>query len=574
MKLKKNCMFFNAELPEPGRTPDWGQELGQTPEKYLMKQSGCSEIINGMLHNKADNNENFAYGSGGDKYSFEFLAIFEDNAIDVYDAATKTLQRHELKLPFILLIVKETSGHHIGRRTLKVNKGFSYDEKNNLEFYNSINEIVKGPWFGYELNYDNHESGKLTLTIIKAPTPDPIEGSPDAKYISATERKYIWTALASEYVEYQLGCAGNNYSCNLILYGPPGTGKTFSTKRIALSILNGVYQNNNGKILSKDNPISKSDREEFGKMANEGRIRFVTFHQSYSYEDFVEGIKPVLACTQEEEHVCENKPTISSGQNFNNNLNYEVVLGIFRRICFDAQESGDPYVLIIDEINRGNISKIFGELITLIEDSKRLGQADETKVILPYSQKAFGVPKNLFIIGTMNTADKSIALIDTALRRRFSFIEFVPEPYLLSNNIDGVNLEMMLTTLNQRIRYLLDDDHRIGHTYFLNIDDIYSIAQVFKEQILPLLTEYFYGDYDKMKLVLGDEDIGRSKDTLRVYIKDVSATQDSLFKQDVEGFQEKICYSLNPILAEASDDDALRKLFVSIYNQDLSTPDE
>jgi hypothetical protein len=170
------------------------------------------------------------------------------------------------------------------------------------------------------------------------------------------------------------------------------------------------------------------------------------------------------------------------------------------------------YVLIIDEINRGNVSSIFGELITLIEKDKRAGCDEELEVILPYSKEPFMVPKNVYIIGTMNTADRSIEALDTALRRRFSFKEFPPKPHLIKTEsasgktngiVDGIDLEKLLITINNRIEKLIDKDHRIGHSYFLKVDSKEKLTHSFKNEIIPLLEEYFFGDYGKIGLVLG-----------------------------------------------------------------------
>lgn len=161
-----------------------------------------------------------------------------------------------------------------------------------------------------------------------------------------------------------------------------------------------------------------------------------------------------------------------------------------------------PYILIIDEINRGNISKILGELITLLEPSKRIGSNEELSVTLPYGKENFGVPKNLYIIGTMNTADRSIALLDTALRRRFEFIEMMPDFTLLNKDCEGMDLQELLQKMNARIEFLLDREHTIGHSFFMEIQSINELKGVFTKKIIPLLQEYFYEDYAKIDAVL------------------------------------------------------------------------
>ena len=188
-------------------------------------------------------------------------------------------------------------------------------------------------------------------------------------------------------------------------------------------------------------------------------------------------------------------------------VEYKLSKGVFKQMADRASGDRDQnYVLIIDEINRGNIAKIFGELITLIEDTKRIGRDDEMTVALPYSKKPFGIPHNLYLIGTMNTADRSIALLDTALRRRFEFVEMMPNPSheLISTDIDGVNCQTLLAAMNERIRFLFDREHQIGHTYFIGVESVDDLEKAFKTKIIPLLQEYFYDNWEKIDQVLNE----------------------------------------------------------------------
>lgn len=264
---------------------------------------------------------------------------------------------------------------------------------------------------------------------------------------------------------------------NQILYGPPGTGKTYHTVEKSLKIIEGENFDANKKF--------EDLKKEFDKLKENGQIVFTTFHQSMSYEDFVEGIKPFT-----------NKGRIT----------YVVKPGIFKELCSKAKDNSEnKYVLIIDEINRGNVSQIFGELITLLEEDKRHGNKFGLEVKLPYSPNDyFGIPSNLYIIGTMNTADRSVEALDTALRRRFSFVEMMPDSSLLKENIDGINLKIVLKTINKRIIVLKDREHQIGHSYFMKCENLNDIKNIFQEKIVPLLQEYFYGNYENICLVLGE----------------------------------------------------------------------
>lgn len=409
---------------------------------------------------------------------------------------------------------------------------------------------------------------------------------------------------------------------NRILFGPPGTSKTWHTLNHALAIIDGKE---NVDSLVKE---SKEDRDakmrQFNELKANGQIQMATFHQNYNYEDFIEGIRPVLSDDMDKvgkveyelsrgvfreisDRASENRwrsaetadessdiddlleafaewidERLDSNEQINLNLNdrkegtkkiikviwsgddtfksvlagtggygryitRDVIKKYYRAFCNGEIKSkedikptrnskkplhanaryyfalfkkikefqdnewrpGEPvtvqkqnYVMIIDEINRGNIAKIFGELITLIEESKRIGGHDETTATLPYSNEEFGVPDNLFIIGTMNTADRSVALLDTALRRRFDFIEMMPNPVFVSDDVEGVNCRQLLAKMNKRIRFLLDREHQIGHTYLMDIDDLESLEAAFKNRIIPLLQEYFYDNWEKIDLIL------------------------------------------------------------------------
>ena len=275
---------------------------------------------------------------------------------------------------------------------------------------------------------------------------------------------------------------------NLVLYGPPGTGKTYASATEAVRLCDETVPEDRGALM-----------DIYRRLRETGRIEFVTFHQSMSYEDFVEGRQPVTGSDDEADGA-------SAG------FRLATVPGILRSIVRRAvnsrtrQAGPDPYVLIIDEINRANISKVFGELITLLEPDKRLGQPNALRVRLPYSGDDFGVPSNLHILATMNTADRSIALLDTALRRRFTFREMMPNPSLLEEAASKCKLDLpkMLRTINERIEYLYDREHQIGHAYFTSCESPADVDTVMRDRVIPLLTEYFFEDWEKVAAVLGD----------------------------------------------------------------------
>ena len=368
---------------------------------------------------------------------------------------------------------------------------------------------------------------------------------------------------------------------NQIFYGPPGTGKTYHTANAALEILEPGFKAKTRKELR--------DRYEYFK--KKGQIEFVTFHQSFDYEEFVEGIRPLLDDADEGQVAYEIKDGIfkrickSAGGDGESMRLFEEAIEKLKEKCFEEmvvmetvshnkkrevryEEGNDSfttktvngtrerpvsfkklrkfyenpenkrgpwakmifkylkenygldearptserenYVLIIDEINRGNISRIFGELITLVEKSKRLDEAEATTVTLPYSGESFGVPNNLYIIGTMNTADRSIALLDNALRRRFRFKEMMPRYDELNKiNVEGVNIGLLLKAMNERIETLYDRDHQIGHSYFLRLQDTPEVGvlkDIIRHEILPLLQEYFYDDWARIDAVFNSSE--------------------------------------------------------------------
>ncbi len=426
----------------------------------------------------------------------------------------------------------------------------------------------------------------------------------------------------------------SEYPLNMILYGPPGTGKTYNTVNYAVAICDGKPIE---ELKDYDRTLTR-----YNELKKEGRIAFTTFHQSYGYEEFIEGIKPEIDESTQQitygvadgifKEFCDNAGTpdncevnhkatvyivrLSYGDGrsiknecFQNNeirfdwpedceydwmkwldqmrpgdyvlsyhsesryidgigivrdeeALYDKALSDFRwkrdvegvvkdeviditginngkylsnyhvgrlpgirandiialinsRSSNKLSRQSKSFVFIIDEINRGNISKIFGELITLIEPTKRIGATEEMRATLPYSHQLFGVPDNVYILGTMNTADRSIALMDTALRRRFSFVEMMPESKVLIEigadkvEAEGRTLDVakMLDVINSRIKYLFDREHTIGHAFFTALKDDNSLerlAKIFRTNVVPLLQEYFYEDYEKIQLVLGD----------------------------------------------------------------------
>ncbi|EPS7446372.1 McrB family protein [Campylobacter jejuni] len=445
-----------------------------------------------------------------------------------------------------------------------------------------------------------------------------------------------------------------NSSLNQILYGPPGTGKTYHTIDKALEI---ISKEEKIQIPSEDDRINR--KKIFDEYVKNGQIVFTTFHQSYGYEEFVEGIKPIIDNDENSQEVkydvkdgifkelCDKslKNYILSMQNeneidldklifeFANYINQDflnkgnefplenkvsikkillnfkdeyrsfslggsikspqsLTIDIIKRDYlnfknkkilsfkdikpkYDSQsdyhgnaiyyfmfynklkefeniqnekfkikkEILKSYIIIIDEINRGNVSKIFGELITLIEPSKRIGEKEELKVTLPYSGEKFGVPKNVYIIGTMNTADRSITSLDTALRRRFEFIEMMPDVSKLSMDCEGINLQELLKAINTRIEYLLDREKTIGHAFFISVENLEDLKKVFKNKIIPLLQEYFYNDYALINAVLNDNGMifeDKKDDKYLQKIKNLDSVNSERSIYNIASFDDKI----------------------------------
>lgn len=328
---------------------------------------------------------------------------------------------------------------------------------------------------------------------------------------------------------------GDSMNLNIIKYGPPGTGKTYSLVNDIKSLfqLNQQQEENAGEI--------KSIADLKNKLGNQ--IEFLTFHQSYSYEDFIEGIKAEITEAQQVNYAVkngvfkkisrraylhklikqQNQPAITDitaqlldlyAENTDQELAIKAknepngLAQIIKNLITEADKKAPAtdqtpkYVLCIDEINRGNLSRIFGELITCIEKSKRQGSDETIPVTLPYSGDQFVVPDNLYIIGTMNTADRSLVKLDNAMRRRFTFELIKPDPMLLNENVGDVPLRNFFININGKIKNKLGPDFELGHAYFMNIDNEEAFGVVIKNNIIPLLNEYFFNNRDSILEIL------------------------------------------------------------------------
>ena len=583
----------------------------------------------------------------------------------------KCIRKNEVEKETEVFIVKigdEEPKGIIGHGYIKTLPTKKYDEKK----WRVDIEIDK------LLDYENEELLKQEELTDKFPKQkwNPEGSGIEIKEKVLPELRKMWNKLINGEENSKTSDGGDEketmkkeFDKNVIFYGPPGTGKTYTTAKRAVEIC----KTESEKELTDYSEIMK----KYNELKESNRIEFITFHQSYGYEEFIEGIKPKVL-NEDDESENENSQEIE----------YEIVDGIFKEFCdnarkaiiesksniyispkaivwkvtvkdevkedcfnnshvrinfelgtagaskfdneikkgdiiittdgsrtkingiavvtddkgytldeeksdtttrnvnwlakdidediyeindekilprktvtkvpnmkvenivklakekesealskIDIEKNKEPYVFIIDEINRGNISKIFGELITLIETTKRAGKEECISTKLPYSKEEFTVPDNVYIIGTMNTADRSIALMDTALRRRFKFEEMLPDYHLLEDIFvedkgTKVNIGAMLKAINERIEYLYDREHTIGHAVFLELkenNNIDKLENIFKKSVIPLLQEYFYEDYDKIRLILGDN----AKDEDEQFIFAESIKPKDVFEGDI-----------------------------------------
>ena len=533
MEIKGTGFAYNVTTDGHSNS-DWGAEIGQGNKK-LMNVSGVSEILNGMLYYKVDESLVSAILGKGNRTARPLPQYLPDVSTVLASVITK-VSVNGMLLPntsFIMFITKdERQTNGLGavntqyqRRYLKFSnnatyKGLSLNQQCMDAITRQLGCKQTGSWIVTEMHFEE-EVLALTAVVVDANNPH--------DFIDKEDRDRALQRL--KFIASQTKFKPTSYSGSLssvILYGPPGTGKTHAMQQ--------EY-------------ISKFDKDN----------RFVTtFHQSFSYEEFVEGLKPVLN---------------STGNDYGD-IQYKIYPGVFRQACeraaqmagyatlydcvndtpanrkaaFDKAVTEKKLVLLcIDEINRGNIASIFGDLISLIEDSKRLGAEKEMLVTLPYSQDGFGVPANLLIVGTMNTADRSIQLLDSALRRRFQFKEFLPDYSVFDSsdpNIQPIlnNARTILQRINARVRCLLNKDNQIGHSYLMFAKSNKDIFDAITSKVIPLLEEYFYNDIAKVRFVLNEDE----QTKYPFYQEDKVAKQafDSFIAGDIET-EDKVFYELN-----------------------------
>ena len=535
MRLRETAFGVNVSTNRGGQS-DWGQELGQSADHW-MDLEGFQDILNGMIYYKVDDAENIEckLGKGCRENKPLLDRAKETNFSLVVASVFKKIYVNNIELPnqsLIMFILKneneiDSTGKvnvHYQRRQLKfpdkaTYQGQSLNENCILAIADALGCKESGSWIITDMNMHR---GDLMLTAIVVDKEKPYD-FPSAKH-------------RSEFIANQLQLLQNvniepsTYEKDLtpvILYGPAGTGKTFEMQR--------EY-------------ISKFD----------SRCVFATtFHQSFSYEEYIEGLKPILS---------ENE-----------DIQYKIEDGIFKQACelaaqiagysnllecikdsaearkskmLSAIEKRMLVLLCIDELNRGNVASIFGDTISLIEESKRLGADNEMTVLLPYSKERFGVPANLVIVGTMNTADRSIQLLDTAIRRRFKFVEKLPE----SKGFKNEKAAEILTILNARIRGLMNKDVQIGQSYLMHCTSCKEIVSVMLNKIIPLLEEYFYNDIDKIRFVLNEV---KNKDPYYFYVEDEKAKSsfESYVRMTDMSDESKSFYILNKEIEKVDKED-------------------
>ncbi|MDZ5253781.1 McrB family protein [Clostridium sp. LIBA-8841] len=513
--------YLYSKIPDPNKKPTyWSLGHSYSGQDVLEKFKEKSKVCIGYIK------ENLEDVIGDSKALDEYLS-----SIGANDNERRSLKKFSnIKTGDIIFLKSSFTRGEKGKTTVyrvdavakvleDVREGYDFDEELghciNVEFLDYKPVEIEG--INYLRPIEKVADKKLLEMINRALNGEKTEGD------------------AGEEIEY-IGSDKNESldesTKNFILYGPPGTGKTYNVINKAL------------EIIDKDFYSEISDSREkilnrYKQLVESGQIEFCTFHQSYGYEEFVEGLKSdgngnfitedgVLKKIALRASYDALKRDLKKESQGGEELDYEekkkVVLDNINRE--DAFRDNKKYVLIIDEINRGNISKVFGELITLLEEDKRIGTTNHVTVSLPYTKEQFALPSNLYIIGTMNTSDKSIAQIDVALRRRFSFEEMMPS-YEDLEEIDEIDISKLLEEINKRVEFLLDRDHLIGHAYFVRINTLEELIDTMTKKIIPLLQEYFYGDNEKVGMVLGGID---DKENNKCIVYKESIKADDLFK--------------------------------------------
>lgn len=513
--------YLYSKIPDPNRKPIY----------WSLGHSYSGKDVLGMFKEKSKAcigyvKENLEDVIGDSKLLDEYLS-----SIGANDNERRSLKKfNNIKTGDIIFLKSSFTRGENGKTTVyrvdavakvleDVREGYDFDEELghciNVEFLDYKPVEIEG--INYLRPIEKVASKKLLEMINKALNGEKTEENAEA---------------VVEYRDSDENGSLDESTKNFILYGPPGTGKTYNVINKAI------------EIIDKDFYSEISDSREkilnrYKQLVESGQIEFCTFHQSYGYEEFVEGLKSdgngnfvtedgvlkkIALRASYDALKRDLKRKLQGGAEVNYEEKKKVVLDNINRE--NSFRDNKKYVLIIDEINRGNISKIFGELITLLEEDKRIGTTNHVTVSLPYTKEQFALPSNLYIIGTMNTSDKSIAQIDVALRRRFSFEEMMPS-YEDLEEIDEIDVSKLLETINKRVEFLLDRDHLIGHAYFVRINTLDELIDTVTKKIIPLLQEYFYGDNEKVGMVLGGIDNKENNEYI-VYKENIKS--DDLFK--------------------------------------------